>query len=96
MLSEFWEIYFYSSRKKIIVQDIQRILDPDNKLIQGILARENCVMLDDGRLMKDLALITNRSLKDIVIMDYKIYSFALNLSNGVPVLHWTGETEDNE
>lgn len=58
------------------MQDIKRILDPKNEFVKGILARENCVMLDDGRLMKDLALITNRSLKDIVILDYKIYSFA--------------------
>lgn len=58
------------------MQDIKRMLDPQDKIVKGILARENCVMLDDGRLMKDLALITNRSLKDIVILDYKIYSFA--------------------
>lgn len=94
--SEFWEIYFYSSRKKIIVNDIQRTVDPDNKLLKGILARENCVMLDDGRQIKDQSLITNRSLKDVVIMDYKIYSFAQNLSNGVPILHWTGDNNDNE
>lgn len=78
-ISEFWEICFYSTRKKKIVNSIQWHLDPNGEIIKGVLARENCLMLEDGRLIKDLSLIVNRSLKDMVMLDYKIHSFAMNL-----------------
>ena len=36
--------------------------------------------------MKDLQIIANRSLKDMVIVDNAVYSFAFQLDNGIPIV----------
>ena len=36
--------------------------------------------------MKDLRIIANRSLKDMVIVDNAVYSFAFQLDNGIPIV----------
>ena len=46
--------------------------------------------------MKDLRVITDRDLKDIVIVDNSIVSFAFQLSNGVPISSFTGQSGDEE
>lgn len=54
------------------------------------LYREHCVEthLECGgsTYLKDLRLIGNRSLKDIIIVDNAVLCFALQLDNGVPLL----------
>jgi len=46
--------------------------------------------------VKDLRVITDRDLKDIVIVDNSIVSFAFQLSNGVPISSFTGQSGDEE
>jgi TFIIF-interacting CTD phosphatase-like protein len=43
-----------------------------------------------GIYVKDLRIIADRDLKDIIIVDNSIISFAFNLSNGVPISAFTG------
>jgi CTD small phosphatase-like protein 2 len=40
----------------------------------------------NGFFIKDLRIIENRELKDIIIVDNLVYSFGLQLTNGIPVL----------
>jgi CTD small phosphatase-like protein 2 len=46
--------------------------------------------------VKDLRIIEDRELKDIVIVDNSIVSFAFQLSNGVPISSFTGQENDEE
>lgn len=46
--------------------------------------------------VKDLRIIHDRELKDIVIVDNSIVSFAFQLSNGVPISSFTGQENDEE
>ena len=49
-----------------------------------------------GVFVKDLRIIADRDLKDIVIVDNSIVSFAFHLSNGVPISSFTGSDNDEE
>jgi len=38
----------------------------------------------------------NRDIKDIIIIDNYVHSFALNITNGIPILPWTTCPKDLE
>ncbi len=46
--------------------------------------------------MKDLRIIANRDLKDVVLIDNSVYSFAYQLSNGVPIVSFYREPPADE
>lgn len=45
--------------------------------------------------VKDLAILLNGwELKDIIIVDNKVESYASNLENGIPITSFFGEDDD--
>ena len=43
-----------------------------------------------------MRIFSNRKLKNIVIVDNLIYSFAKQISNGIPILEWNNDPNDQE
>lgn len=50
-------------------------LDPKRELIEHRLYRDSCMVTEEGVYIKDLRIIKNRSLKEMVIVDNAVYSF---------------------
>ena len=50
-------------------------LDPKGELIEYRMYRDSCTQTEEGVYIKDLRIIQNRNLKDIVIVDNAVYSF---------------------
>ena len=50
----------------------------------------------NGFYIKDLRIIKNRTLKDIVIVDNLVHSFGLQIDNGIPILEYLRGEEDTE
>lgn len=46
--------------------------------------------------MKDLSIIADRNIKEVIIVDNSIISFAFNLSNGIPIKAFLGNKNDEE
>ena len=46
--------------------------------------------------MKDLSIFKNLDLKNVLIVDNYVYSFAFHLENGIPIVPFFGEKEDTE
>lgn len=42
----------------------------------------------NGFFIKDLRIIRNKNLKDIIIVDNLAHSFGFQIENGVPILEW--------
>jgi CTD small phosphatase-like protein 2 len=40
----------------------------------------------NGFFIKDLRIIQNKELKDIIMVDNLVHSFGLQLTNGIPIL----------
>lgn len=40
--------------------------------------------------------MTNRDLKDVVLIDNAVYSFILNMENGVPIIPFYNNKDDTE
>ena len=62
----------------------------------GILSRTNCFITRNGFFIKDLRIIKNRSLKNMVIVDNLSHSFAFQIENGIPILEWKDDKSDRE
>lgn len=71
------------------------VLDPD-KLISQRLYRQHCICVDGWYYVKDLRIITDWHLKDVVIVDNSIISFAYNIDNGVPIAAFYWWTKNDE
>jgi CTD small phosphatase-like protein 2 len=72
------------------------ILDPDHELIQYRLYRDHCIRTEEGIYVKDLRIISNRQLKDLIIVDNAVYSFGYQLDNGIPIIPFYDDKADEE
>lgn len=71
-------------------------LDPERSLIQYRLYRDHCIRTEEGIYIKDLRIITNRQLKDLIIVDNAVYSFGYQLDNGIPIIPFYDDKSDEE
>ena len=53
-------------------------------------------MTEEGIHIKDLRVISNRKLDDIVIVDNACYSFGYQIDNGVPIIPYYDNKQDEE
>eukprot|EP01015_Nassula_variabilis_P021082 TRINITY_DN372_c0_g1_i3.p1 TRINITY_DN372_c0_g1~~TRINITY_DN372_c0_g1_i3.p1 ORF type:complete len:180 (-),score=34.16 TRINITY_DN372_c0_g1_i3:118-657(-) len=95
-VSQFYEVGIFTAATNYYAKAVVKILDPSGKIINNILARSDCMMTRNGFSIKDLRIIKNRDLKDIIMVDNLVHSFGLQLENGIPILEWTGDKEDQE
>lgn len=50
----------------------------------------------EGYYVKDLRIFKNRDMKDMVIVDNSVYSFAFQIENGIPIIPYYSDKEDEE
>jgi TFIIF-interacting CTD phosphatase-like protein len=41
-------------------------------------------------------LLENRKIEDIIIVDNRAYSFAIHFTNGIPIIDYEGDKNDDE
>jgi len=51
---------------------------------------------EKGVYVKDLSIISDRKIEEMIIVDNSIISFAFNLKNGIPIKAFLGEKNDEE
>jgi len=72
-----------------------KILDPERSFVTCVLTRKDCLKME-GNYIKDLSVIKNTSLRDILIVDNIENSFALQPENGILVSSFYGDKNDKE
>ena len=65
-------------------------LNRDREFIKDKLTREDCLLTKKGSRIKDLRIIKNRELRDIVIVDNLVESFGFQINNGCPIPDFIG------
>jgi CTD small phosphatase-like protein 2 len=93
-LSEIAEIIVFTASYANYANAIIDYLDPSGTLISHRLYRDHCTF-SHGIHIKDLRRI-NRSLENLIIVDNSVYSYLLQMENGVPILPYFEGTNDNE
>ena len=95
-LSAHYEIYLFTASTADYAQPIVNHLNGKQKFIQGLLHRNHCMETQNGLRIKDLRIIRNRGLNDIVMVDNLVHSFGLQIDNGIPVLEFKDNKHDQE
>jgi CTD small phosphatase-like protein 2 len=54
------------------------------------------VQTPEGYYVKDLRIIRNVSLKHMALVDNSVYSFANQLDNGIPIIPFYDDAQDEE
>ena len=68
-LAKHYEIFIFTAAHILYAEAITDFLDPTTQLIKGVLARHNCLATKNGFCIKDLRIIKNREMKNMIIVD---------------------------
>ena len=68
-LFRIFEVILYTSGEKSYADDISKSLGVDERKFAAICSRNQCHILQDGRVLKDLNVIPNREIKEMFIVD---------------------------
>lgn len=95
-LAKYYEIMVFTASNENYAQSVVNFLDPRHEIIQYFLSREQCILTKEGLFIKDLRVIGNRNIEDIILVDNAAYSFALQINNGIPILPFYDDKSDRE
>lgn len=98
MVNKYFEVVVFTASHKWYADVILDYIDPEQKYIQHRLYRDHCIKATDkdNVYIKDLRVLKNRDLKDLIIVDNAVYSFGAQLSNGIPITPFKDDKSDAE
>ena len=95
-----YHIVAFTASHESYADSVLNYLDPNNKYFEYRLYRCHCVLctIDDAKFyVKDLKILEdNYDLKDVVIIDNSVLSFAYHLDNGIPISPYYDSKVDTE
>jgi len=95
-MSKIFELVVFTAAEEVYAKPVVGIIDPENKYLKKVICRQNCIQTPQGFLVKDLRIFADREVNEILIVDDNVLSFAFQLANGIPILPFNGEEEDDE
>jgi CTD small phosphatase-like protein 2 len=95
-MSKEFEVVIFTAAEKGYAEHMVNLLDPNREYISFILSRNHCLKTMKGLYIKDLRIIKNRDMKDMVIVDNFTPSFSFQIENGIPIITWDGDVKDEE
>ena len=94
-LANLYEIVVFTAGEQDYADAILDVLDTD-KWINKRLYRQHCICVDEKYYVKDLRIIEDRELCDMVLVDNSIISMAFQIDNGIPVAPFYRTTKNDE
>ena len=99
LIKKYYHIVIYTASHQAYADAVLDFMDPKKKYFKHRLYRNNCSLIDvDGAkfYVKDLEILNEKyNLKDIVIVDNSVLSFAYHLHNGIPIVPYYDEDKDS-
>ena len=98
-IKEKYYIIVYTASHNNYADAVLNFLDPENNIFEGRLYRKDCILneIDNNKFyVKDLNIFKNFDLKDIVLIDNSVLSFAYHLNNGIPIVPYYKGDKDSE
>ena len=100
LIKKHYFIIVYTASDRSYADPVLNFIDPNNDYFQYRLYRSHCIyskVKDDDKIklyIKDLSIFKNIDLKDMVIIDNSILSYAYHLNNGIPIVpYYKGEKD---
>ena len=95
-VSKYFEVGIFTASVKEYADACIDYLDPNKNMIKFRLYRNNCINVNDKIFVKDLRIIKGIDLKDILLIDNSMYSFAAQLTNGILINSFYNDKNDIE
>lgn len=92
---EKFNVILFTAGLKDYADPIVEVIDPNDEYFDMRLYRDSCIEFNNI-FIKDLSILNTFGLKDMIIIDNCIYSFALNLRNGVLITSFYNSDQDKE
>ena len=86
----------FTAGEKDYADAILDFIDEDRTIIKHRLYRNHCIKAAPRVYVKDLRIIKDREMKDMIIVDNSVVSFIWNMNNGVPISDFRGQKNDDE
>lgn len=93
-LADKCELWLWSASTREYIDDAMKLIGEDSQYFTAVLDESYCICIN-GKPVKD-ARVFDISLRDVVIVDNYLFSFAGTLSNGILISAYDGSYEDNE
>ncbi|CAD8147045.1 unnamed protein product [Paramecium octaurelia] len=95
-LSRDFEIVIFTASHSCYANVVIDYLDPKKEWVSYRLFREHCIQTKEGAYIKDLRVLGNRKLSNILLVDNASYSFNKQIDNGIPIISYYDNKEDQE
>ena len=95
-VSKYFDVGIFTASVKEYADAVISFFDPENKLIKFRLYRNNCINFNNSFYVKDLRIFKNVDLRNIVLLDNSIYSFAAQINNGILINSFFNNKNDEE
>ena len=95
-VSKYFEVGIFTASVPEYADAAINFLDPENKYIKFRFYRNSCINVGDLVRVKNLRILKNIPLKDIVLVDNNMYSFAPQLDNGILINSFFCDKKDDE
>lgn len=90
-----FEVIVFTASSQDYADSVLNKLDPNRQIFKMRLYRDSCINTPIGPV-KDLRILKNRNLKDLILVDNNLISQAYQLENAVPIYSWYGDVLDTE
>jgi len=98
-LKKHFILVVYTASHQLYADPIIDLIEKGNSFFSLRLYRQNCIktkLQDETIYVKDLRIFKGVDLKDIIIIDNSVLSFSFHLDNGIPILPFYENKQDNE
>jgi hypothetical protein len=95
-LRQLFEIGLFTSSSKSYADTIISRFDPSGEIFDFRLYKDSCTDIGDCVFVKNLSIISNRPPESVFIVDNNFYCYALQLTQGIPIIPFTGDSADTE
>lgn len=95
-LSQEYEIIIFTASHSCYAKTVVDYLDPTKSIVKHRFYREHCIQTQQGVMIKDLRIFSDRKMEEMVIIDNASYSFSFQLENGIIILPFYNNKEDQE
>jgi Dullard-like phosphatase family protein len=95
-VSKYFDVGIFTASAQEYADAVISFLDPEKKLIKYKLYRNNCIDFNELFSIKDLRILKDVDLKDVILVDNSMYSFATQLQNGILINSFYCDKNDNE
>lgn len=92
---KYFEVVAFTASVKNYGEAVLNYLDPENELFDHRFYRDSCVF-KDGVYIKDLRIFEGEDLKNIILVDNAVYSMSYQLDNGIPIIPFYEDKEDDQ